>query len=804
MFDSLIVLGIILLVITIPFIIRLIWNIRLVRFQKRNFIKPTTEQRLSISNNLAVTALLLFFGLFSVVGGSIRPKKSPSSAPTLISFEDYVANDKLYENAKSFSSQEEFNNIFKDINKNYDNYLLRNSNDFVEGIYVDFQSDSQAPTAGSPKNSTSDTYEQVGGVSEGDIAKFTDDKKHIIYVNRAKQALHKISLSDSGEVIATASVKLNSDFYFQDMFLYENKIVLFSYAYEKIQYMPFFETDAVDLLYPYYYNYGTTKYFIYNLADLELKKEGELLGQYREVRKVDDILYIATNDYVRGNAKDDCFFENVYYFKGRFNSHAITRLYAVSLKTNEIISHIGFVGSLDSFYMGNGKIVLTNIRWEYSEEDTSWINESNIIVVNYHFGELEYAGSAVIEGMALEQYYIDVRDGYIRVVTTFGRNNSNALYIFKEDQETDRLELVSLLNNGLGKPNESVKSVTYTDTQVKIVTFFQRDPLYTIDISNPTKPKIVSVVEEPGFSSSLIVWDEDLGLTIGIGFMADNNGITTGVKISAYNEVDASPIQTIEFNYQKYGYFWAQALYEQRTNLLVSKEKGVIAFIGQGFRNGEAKVLLFNIDFNRKTPIVLNEVLFEKSFDYNIDKLVLFNENIHILGRDGVYTFNTDTSTLSGLVKFELDKEISYHVSYNDEGYFGEVFMYEYNGIEYTRKNSQAIVSSKEELLALVDEWNNKAFDETSPEYNNTLNQILRLYDEEYFKTKNLIIYTYERPYYEVSVSNVTVNNLEVTVNINNTYNFREKSYPQYRTLLIEVSKNDTAGLKLVVSRQYK
>lgn len=796
MFDALIVMGIILVVLTIPFIIRLVWNIRLMRFQKRNFIKPTTNQKLSLSNNLVATTLLLAVGLFSIVGGSIRPNNGPKDAPIPITFEDYMTNDKLHENAKVFSSKEEFNNIFKDINSNYSNLFISRG----ESGFLDYDSVVAAPLASdSSKNLTGDTYEQVSGVSEGDIAKFTDDQKYIIYVNKAKQALHKISLNDSGEVIGTLSVKLDSKFYFQDMFLHEDKIVLFSYANQRIIYTPYF----LDIDFPIYCNHGTTNYFIYNISDLEMVKKGELLGHYREVRKVDNVLYVATNDYVNGNVDDERFFENVYYFKGRFNSHAITRLYAISLETNEIISHIGFVGSLDSFYMGNGKIVLTNIRWNYSEEESLYYNESNVIVVNYYFGQLKYAGSAVVEGMALEQYYIDVRDGYIRVVTTFGRNNSNALYIFKEDQETDKLELVSLLNNDLGKPNESVKSVTYTDTQVKIVTFFQRDPLYTIDVSNPTKPKIVSVVEEPGFSSSLIVWDEDLGFTIGIGVMADNNGRATGVKISAYNEVDASPIQTIEFNYQKYGYFWVRALYEQRTNLLVSKEKGVIAFIGQGFRNGETKVLLFNIDFNRKTPIVLNEVLFEKSFDYNIDKLVLFNENVHILGRDGVYTFNTDTSTLSKHVKFELEKEIPYNVSYNDDGYFGEILMYEYEGRQYTRKNLQVMITSKEELLALADEWKNQAFNETSSEYNNALNQILRLYDEEYFQTKNLIIYTHNYYYYEINVGNVTVNNLEVIVNLNTIYNRCETQY-NARTIVIEVNKDDTADLSLVINHQYK
>jgi uncharacterized secreted protein with C-terminal beta-propeller domain len=806
MFDALIILGIILILLTVPLLIRLVWNIRLIKFQKRNFIKPSTNQRRAFSNNLVATSLLLVLGLFSIVGGS---RKAPvqKGIPTLISFEDYVSNNKLYENAKSFSSQDEFNSIFSDINSNYNTYRILASPsdaDFSLGLdHVDFAEN--APKGG---NNISDTYEQVMGVTEGDVAKYTSDGKYIIYVNRAKQALHKITLNEHGEVTNTSSVKLDPSFYFQDMLLHEDKIILFSYANIRIQYMPWI-SSSLDLAvnYPFYYSHMTTKYFIYDLNTLTLTKEAELLGQYKEIRQVDDILYVATNDYVNGNTVDDSSFKNVYYFQGRFNSRAISRLYAISLTTDEIISDIGFVGSLDAFYLGNGKIILSNTRWLFSEEESLYVTESNIIVVNYHLGFLEYAGSAVVEGIAEQQYFIDVRGEYIRVVTTKGRNDSNALYIFKENKETDKLTLVGSLTSGIGKPNETVKSVTYTDTDVKIVTFYQRDPLYTISLVNPKKPKITNVAEEPGFSSGLIAWDEKLGFTIGIGYMADENGITNGIKISAYSDKDEEPLQTIEFSYQKYGYLQTPALYDQRKNLLVNKNRGVIAFISRGFNNtNDAKVLLFDIDFNRKTPIVLNEVLFEKSFDYNygynIDKLLLFNDYIHILGSEGVYTFNTRDNSLGILNKFELEKPINYEVYYQGKGYFGEVVFYEHEGIEYTRKNIQTMVSSKEELLALIKEWKNNAFNEDSDEYNNAVNQAIRLCDEEFFQTKNLIIHTFNRSkYYQTSASSVTVNNLEVIFTIEAVYGYYEQG--DYQTIIIAVDKEDVDGLTLKINYKF-
>ena len=74
MFDALIILGIILILLTVPLLIRLVWNIRLIKFQKETLLNHQLIKRRAFSNNLVATSLLLVLGLFSIVGGS---RKAP-------------------------------------------------------------------------------------------------------------------------------------------------------------------------------------------------------------------------------------------------------------------------------------------------------------------------------------------------------------------------------------------------------------------------------------------------------------------------------------------------------------------------------------------------------------------------------------------------------------------------------------------------------------------------------------------------------------------------------------------------------
>ena len=155
-------------------------------------------------------------------------------------------------------------------------------------------------------------------------------------------------------------------------------------------------------------------------------------------------------------------FNSVYYFDGSSNSYVITKLTSINLNNLEV-NQIGFMGYNSGFFMGHEFIVLTNIKWEIDNNSSNTIyNKTTVIAIAYNeIGELNYVGSAEVEGFVLNQYCVDDYEGLIKVVTTHGRNHKNSLYILKPKSGVDELEIIGLLDKGIGKPGEDVKSASF-------------------------------------------------------------------------------------------------------------------------------------------------------------------------------------------------------------------------------------------------------------------------------------------------------------------------------------------------------
>lgn len=130
-----------------------------------------------------------------------------------------------------------------------------------------------------------------------------------------------------------------------------------------------------------------------------------------------------------------------------------------------------------------------------------------------------YAGSGQVPGRLLNQFSMSDYEGVLRVATTedgwrnnqrIGPHNRVLLLQHQEGQlrEVGRLE-------GLGKPGERIFAVRFQGARGFVVTFEQIDPLYTLDLSEPTAPKKVGELEVPGVSTYLQPLGEDRLLAIG-------------------------------------------------------------------------------------------------------------------------------------------------------------------------------------------------------------------------------------------------------------------------------------------------
>lgn len=140
---------------------------------------------------------------------------------------------------------------------------------------------------------------------------------------------------------------------------------------------------------------------------------------------------------------------------------------------------------------------------------------------------IRYQGSTEIDGSLLNQFAMDAYGGYYRIATT--AEDGSCLTVLNESLET-----VGKLG-GIA-PGEDIYAVRFLGDTAYLVTFYQTDPLFIVDLSDPTSPEITGELKIPGFSSYLHPYAENL--LIGIGESGDENGATGKVKVSLFDVSD--------------------------------------------------------------------------------------------------------------------------------------------------------------------------------------------------------------------------------------------------------------------------
>jgi hypothetical protein len=154
--------------------------------------------------------------------------------------------------------------------------------------------------------------------------------------------------------------------------------------------------------------------------------------------------------------------------------------------------------------------------------------------------KIGYEASGAVDGWILDQWSMSEHDGSIRVATTdftwwgWNADEEGGNNIFVMDQNGGALETVGDLT-GIA-PGERIFASRMMGDRGYIVTFRQTDPLFTLDLSDKTAPKIVGVLEMPGFSSYLHPVDEDT--LLGVGMAGEEDGTITGLSVKLFDVSD--------------------------------------------------------------------------------------------------------------------------------------------------------------------------------------------------------------------------------------------------------------------------
>jgi uncharacterized secreted protein with C-terminal beta-propeller domain len=165
-------------------------------------------------------------------------------------------------------------------------------------------------------------------------------------------------------------------------------------------------------------------------------------------------------------------------------------------------------------------------------------------------GRPRFAASGSVPGDLLNRYSLSEYGGNLRVATTSGQTaqepgpqppqaqrarppaTQSTVYVL--GRRGDRLEQVGKVG-GLGR-GERIYAVRFIGPVGYVVTFRQTDPLYILDLRDPTAPRTTGELKISGYSAYL--HPASGGRLIGVGQEADAKGRPLGTQVSLFDVRD--------------------------------------------------------------------------------------------------------------------------------------------------------------------------------------------------------------------------------------------------------------------------
>lgn len=452
-------------------------------------------------------------------------------------------------------------------------------------------------------NDYSKTNTQVQGVDEADIVK--TDGTYIYYLTNEKLTI--INTENASQMKEMSTIKFDETFTPEELFLNNDKLIVIGTRYEYDKTERKIGIDE-DYLYPNYMDKTYTSAKLYNVKDKinpTLERTVEVEGDYLTARMIDSNVYIVSNKYMyyayicnmykASELNEDDFkphyldtatsnetksinFDCIYYIP-EFEDTNYLNIVAFNITNNQEANVESYLGAGEEIYASKENLYVTKTKYDYEKNNKTSIT-TEIYKFNLNNANCTFAKAGDVPGSVLNQFSMDECNGYFRIATTDStswnsESNTNNLYVLNENLETiGKIE-------GLAK-GERIYSVRFMGNRAYMVTFVETDPLFVIDLSNPTTPTVLGELKIPGYSKYLHPYDETHLIGIGEDTEVVNYGygdrvVTNGMKMAMFDVTDPNnPQELYNVKIGEKGTY-SELLYNHKA-LLFSKEKNIIAF----------------------------------------------------------------------------------------------------------------------------------------------------------------------------------------------------------------------------------
>lgn len=245
-------------------------------------------------------------------------------------------------------------------------------------------------------------------------------------------------------------------------------------------------------------------------------------------------------------------------------SSVLTLITAIDINDPDNLQSICYNESAYGLYASGTAVYLSQLL--YGDEP----NSAQTRIHKFALAELSYVGSAEVPGLLWSGGQSDFRasehNGDLRIFTTRWTgdafdNQDHELSILRPATDRPELQRIASLPNDdqpekIGKPNEALYGVRFFGDRAYAVTFEQIDPLYVIDLADPTQPRLAGELEVTGFSDFLHPVSSEL--LLGFGATADQ-----ALKLELFDVSDISAPRSLSVERLGGRFSYSEALYNR-------------------------------------------------------------------------------------------------------------------------------------------------------------------------------------------------------------------------------------------------
>ncbi len=493
------------------------------------------------------------------------------------------------------------------------------------------------------------------------------------------------------------------------------------------------EVAASDI---YYFDMPDYSYSYLNIVALNTQDDAEeyasktyLAGSTQNMYVSMENIYITytirNNIYTTGNIIDDIIIPSLPAAVAE-NVEGIQRLGIEASQKMEQISEAvnSYVNGLEGNEKEEFDIKIQQRTAEVEKRLEKETEKTAIHKIAISNGEINYEGQGSVPGHVLNQFSMDENKGYFRIATTTTPNwgfsriammqttaavaqepsqpptqqqtSQNNIYVLD-----DSLNIVGAVEDLA--PGESIYSARFMGDKAYLVTFVKIDPLFVIDLSEPTNPRVLGKLKIPGYSDYLHPYDENHIIGIGKEAIGSEQGEFAwyqGVKLALFDVTDPeNPKELSKYEIGDRGTD-SEALHEHKA-FLFDREKNLLVI----------PVLLAEIDKSKyagDAPLyAYGDYTWQGAYVFNLDtengfqlkgKITHSDENDDSLLKSGWYYYGSQYSVKRSLYMDNVLYTISdSRIKMNDLSDMSEV-----NSVKLPAKENPRYLYGVPEIMPMV------------------------------------------------------------------------------------------------------